>query len=87
MDLADVDSGTLFVVPFLVSFTVPNESLRGKTPTLSSLTLLERRYVRAALGAASVMDRSEATIGIQAVINGVTHQLAMYQVAVLGSPN
>lgn len=79
------------VVPFLVSFAVlfivPSESFRGGTATLPSLTLLERRHVRAALGAASVMGRSEATIGIQAVISGVTHQLAMYQVAVLGSPN
>ena len=79
------------VVPFLVSFAVliivPNGSFRGGTATLSSLTLLERRHVSAALGAASVMGRFEATIDIQAVINGVTDQLAMYQVAVLGSPN
>lgn len=90
-DVADVGSGIVFVVPFLVSFAVliivPDESFRGGTTTLPSLTLLERRQVRVALGAASVMGRSEATIGIHAVINGVTHQLAMYQVAVLGSPN
>lgn len=89
---ADADSGISWLVPSVVSFAlllpVPeNVPFNDGIARLPSLRLLARRHVRAALGAASVMGRSEATIGIHAVISGVTHQLAMYQVAVLGSPN
>lgn len=89
---ADADSGVSSLVPSVVSFALllpgpENAPFNDGTTRLPSLMLLDRRHVRATLGAASVIGLSDATIGIQAVISGVTHQLAMYHVAVLGSPN